>query len=284
MNELTRRRFLGCAATAAVAASGWNRAMAFAEDDDVPHVDFHVHLDDVVTLQKALELSKERGVRFGIVEHAGTKANKYPHLISDDDGIRRYLAKLADKPVWRGIQAEGLDWMTCFSKDVIAQLDFVLSDALTFPEKDGRRVELWRPEVKIDDAEDFMDRYVDFHVQVMTCEPLDILANVTFLPNQLANDYDTLWTPTRMKRIIDAAVECHVAIEINTGICRPKLPFLEMAKKAGAKFSIGSNIHGLEVGKLDYAREVAKKLSLKRSDFFMPAKPGEKPIERRKFA
>lgn len=284
MSEVTRRRFLKCSATAvgAVAASGLSSRLALA-DDDMPRVDFHVHLDNVVTLEKALELSSKRGVKFGIVEHAGTKANKYPNLISDDDGMKRYLAKLAGKPVWAGIQAEGIDWMTCFSKDVIAQLDFVLSDALTLPEKDGRRVEIWRPEVKIDDAQEFMDRYVDFHVQVMSREPLDIMANVTFLPNQLVKDYDTLWTPARMKRIIDAAVQCNVAIEINSGICLPKLPFLELAKQSGVRFSFGSNIHGLEVGKMDYALKMAKTLALKKSDVFLPAKPGQKPIERRKF-
>jgi histidinol phosphatase-like PHP family hydrolase len=289
MNDISRRRFLGCAAmtmgTAATVCGTWEAADGDAPaDEDLPRIDYHAHLDDVVTLEKALELSAQRHVKFGIVEHAGTKANKYPRLISDDAGMKQYLAKLAGKPVLRGIQAEGLDWMTCFSKEVVAQLDYVLSDALTFPEKDGRRVELWRPDVKIADAEDFMERYVDFHVQVMAREPIDILANVSFLPAQLVKDHDALWTPARIQRIIDAAVKYGVAIEINTGICLPKLNFLEMAKQSGATFSFGSNIHGLDVGKLDYALDAAKKLGLKRSDVFSPAAPGQKPIERRQLA
>ena len=91
-----------------------------------------------------VERSRETGVKFGIVEHAGTKANRYPHLISNDEQMTAYLAKLEGKPVLRGIQAEGVDWMTCFSKETLAKLDYVLSDALTLPEKNGSRTEIWR--------------------------------------------------------------------------------------------------------------------------------------------
>lgn len=286
MNTISRREFIGRSAALAGAATALGTGIAaLAEDaDGLPNVDYHCHLDDVVTLDKVLEISKRCGVKFGIVEHAGTKANKYPHLISTDDELKQYLDKLAGKPVLRGIQAEGLDWMTCFSKELVAQLDFVLSDALTFPERDGRRVELWRPNVTIDDPQDFMDRYVDFHVEVMAREPLDILANPTFLPIQLAKDYDALWTPSRMQRIIDAAIKYGVAIEITSGAKLPSLAFLELAKRSGAKFSFGSNIHGLDVGNLDYSFRMAKKIGLTRADMFSPAPAGQKPIERRQLA
>jgi len=288
-NALSRREFIaGTTAFAGTfsllapqtfAAEGSSPA---ASGLDFPLVDYHAHLDEVITLEKALELSKERGVKFGIVEHAGTKENKYRNLISDDAGMKRYLAMLEGKPVYKGIQAEGLDWPTCFSKEVVAQLDYVLSDALTFPEKDGRRVELWRPSVKIEDKQDFMDRYTDFNVQVIAREPIDIIANPTFLPNVLQSQHDALWTPARMKKIIDAAVKYNVAIEINSNYRLPRLNFLKLAKEAGARFSFGSNIHGLDVGKLDYCTEMAKALGLKRADIFSPAPPGKKPIEIRK--
>ena len=61
----------------------------------------------------------------------------------------------------------------------------------------------------------------------------------------------------------------------------PSLSMLRLAKRAGAKFSFGSNIHGLDVGKLDYCLQMAKELGLKRTDLFTPAPPGRKPIQRR---
>ncbi len=285
--RVSRREFLGgTIAGAASSASAIISGAAFSRPagSDIQLVDYHVHLDQVVTLEKALQLSKERGVKFGIVEHAGTKANRYPGLLSSDEDLKAYIAKLEDKPVYRGIQAEGLDWTTCFSKDVVARLDYVLSDALTFPEKDGQRVELWRPSVKVDDKQDFMDRYTDFNVQVMAREPIDILANPTFLPACLKDDFDSLWTRERMQKIIDAAVKYEVAIELNTAYRLPRMPFLRLAKDAGVRFSFGSNIHGLDVGRLDYAAEMIRELKLSRKDIFVPAPAGRKPIQIRNFA
>jgi len=293
MNHSTSRRtFLAGAAAAAGTLLAAPESI-FAEEgsfpktvgDGIPLVDYHAHLDQVVTLEKVLQISKERGVKFGIVEHAGTKENQYPNLISDDKGMKRYMAMLEGKPVYKGIQAEWLDWPMCFSKEVVAQLDFVLSDALTFLEKDGRRVRLWmRNEVKIEDKQDFMDRYTDFNVQVIAREPIDILANPTFLPAVLMPEYDALWTAERMKKIIAAAVKHTVAIEINSNYRLPRPAFLKLVQEMDAKFSFGSNIHGLDVGKLDYCIEMVKALSLKRSDIFTPAPRGKKPIETRKIA
>ena len=69
--------------------------------------------------------------------------------------------------------------MQAFSKDLVAQLDYVLSDALTMPDKPGKLVKLWTSDFRCDDPPDFMDRYADFHVEVMANEPIDILANPT---------------------------------------------------------------------------------------------------------
>ena len=60
--------------------------------------------------------------------------------------------------------------------------------------------------------------------------------------------------------------------------------FLKLAKEAGARFSMGSNIHGLDVGRLDYCVEATKKLGLTRKDIFTPAPAGKKPIQVRTFS
>jgi len=128
-------------------------------------------------------------------------------VLSNDTELKGYLAMLEGKPVYRGIQAEWTDWMGCFSPEVLARLDFVLTDAMTMPGPGGRRMKLWEPGAEIGDPERFMDRYVDWHVEILEKEPLDILGNVTWLPAALAADYDTLWTPARMKRVVDRGGE-----------------------------------------------------------------------------
>jgi histidinol phosphatase-like PHP family hydrolase len=247
---------------------------------DFPPVDLHVHLDNS-TIDKVLEISKERGIKFGIVEHAGTKENKYPVVLSSDAELESYLAMLDGKPVYKGIQAEWTDWMGGFSREMLARLDFVLSDAMTFPGKDGARMKLWEGGVEIDDPQRFMDRFVDWHVEILSKEPLDVLANVSWLPPAIAAGYDALWTEARMQKVIEAAMKYQVALEISSSFRLPKLPFLKMAKAAGVKFTFGSNGRYPNMGKLDYSIQMAKELGLTHLDMFTPAADGQKAVQRR---
>jgi histidinol phosphatase-like PHP family hydrolase len=247
---------------------------------DFPLIDFHVHLDNS-TVDKVLELARERGVKFGIVEHAGTRENKYPVVLSNDAELLRWIEMLNGKPVFKGIQAEWIDWMGCFSPEALSRLDFVLSDAMTIRGKDGRRMKLWEKDAEIGEKQSFMDRYVDWHVEIMATEPLDILANTTWLPATLLPEYDALWTDVRMAKVIAAAAKHKVALEISSSYQLPKLPFLKLAKAAGVKFSFGSNGRYPNMGKLDYCIAMAQALDLARSEMFMPAAPSEKPYIRR---
>lgn len=248
--------------------------------DEIPLVDYHVHRDGT-TLEKLLAISRQKKVKFGIVEHAGRKENKYPIILSSDEELRQYIASLEGKPVYKGVQAEWLDWMTCFSKEVVAQLDYVLTDAWTLRDEAGKKVRMWDPGFRVGDPEKFMDRYVDFHLELLEKEPIDILANPTWLPGALSRQYETLWTPKRVQKVIDAVLKYGVAVEINSQYRVPRIGWLRVAKAAGVKFSFGSNIRGPGVGRSDYWLEMIKALSLTRSDIFTPAPPGKKPIERR---
>ena len=287
---ISRRRFLSRTASASALAACSPSLLAAdpgpAAASEPQGVDFHVHLDNS-TIDKVLELSRERGLKFGIVEHAGTRENQYPTLLSNDAELRRYLAMLEGKPVFKGIQAEWTDWMSCFSPAALAQLDYVLTDAMTFPGKDGRRVKLWAPDVAqqvdLTDKQAFMDRFVDWHIEVMAREPLDILANTTWLPAGMLEQWELYWTPPRMKKVINAALKYSIALEISSSYKLPKLPFLKLAQAAGAKFSFGSNGRYPNMGKLDYCFEMARQLDLKPADMFTPAPDGRKAVQRRKF-
>jgi len=250
------------------------------KDLPFPVVDLHVHLDNS-TIDQVLPLAEERGVKFGIVEHAGTKENVYPVVLSNDAELEAHLAKLEGKPVYKGVQAEWTDWMGCFSKQALSKLDYVLTDAMTFPAKDGHRMKLWEKGGDIGDPKTFMDRYVDWYVQIMANEPIDILANVSWLPAEIAADYDTLWTEARVNKVAEAALKYGVAIEISSGFQLPKLPFLKLIKAAGVKFTFGSNGRYPNMGKLDYSIRLAKELALSVNDMFTPAPDGQKAIQRR---
>lgn len=286
IRQISRRSFLVRAAAGGALGlisrhlNGALRTAVPAAELDFPIVDYHAHpFEGTVPLEKIIETARERGVKLGVVEHGG-----HGQVLDNDEALNRYVEKLAGYPVYKGMQAEGLDWPKCFSKEVVAKLDYVLSDALTLPEKDGKKVRIWTSEVHIEDPQDFMERYVAFNVQVIAEEPIDICANPTFLPDAILAQYDTLWTKERMMRIIAAARKENVAIEINSRYNIPSLAFLRLAKETGVKFSFGTNNRDLEVGKLEYSLKMAKALGLKREDMFVPAPAGEKPILRRTFA
>jgi histidinol phosphatase-like PHP family hydrolase len=286
--QASRRQFLVRASVlAAFAITGRSRgaeprARVDPQGLDFPLIDFHVHLDNS-TIEKVAALGKERGVKFGIVEHAGTKENKYPKVLSNDVELKEYLAMLEGQGVFKGIQAEWTDWMGCFSRDALAQLDYVLTDAMTFPGNDGKRQKLWEPGYDIDDKEKFMDRFVDWHVEILANEPIDILANVAWLPAALSAGYDAFWTKKRMTKVIEAAVKHGVAIEISSSFRLPRLRFLRLAKQAGVKFSFGSNGRYPNMGRLDHSIAMAKELGLKKADMFVPAPAGQKAVQRRNY-
>jgi len=280
--RVSRRKFLAAGAAGLGAVILATKAATSAEPAnesasaglDFPLVDFHVHLDNS-TIDKVLELSRERGVMFGVVEHAGTKENEYPTVLSNDAELQGYLAMLAGKPVYRGVQAEWIDWAGCFSPEALAQLDYVLTDTMTFPGKDGRRVKLWSEDVEsrveMADRQAFMDRYVDWHVEIIEKQPIDVLGNTSWLPRPLADDYEAFWTPERIRKVVDAAVKHEVALEISSGFRLPKPYFLKIAKAAGCRFVFGSNGRYPKMGLLDYSVRTAGQLGLTKADMFTPA-------------
>jgi histidinol phosphatase-like PHP family hydrolase len=288
--SISRRWFLG-GSTAAVAAAlshtraSEDRGAAGNDELDSPLVDYHAHLDNS-SIDPVVRLAQERGVRLGIVEHAGTKENKYPIVLSTDDELKAYLKMLDGKGVYKGVQAEWTDWMTCFSPAVLAQLDYVLTDAMTFPSRDGQRVKLWEKaaeqQIDMHDHERFMDRFVDWHVEIMSTEPFDILANASWLPNALVAGYDDLWTERRIQKVLDAALKYGIAIEISSSYKLPRLAFLKQAKVAGVKFSFGSNGRYPKMAQLDHSVAMAKTLGLRASEMFVPGTDGHKAVQRRK--
>lgn len=229
---------------------------------------YHVHLTRGQGLEQLKRLSQEMGVKFGVVNNFGRHYWRY-----NDEHLHQHIDAMQDLPFYVGIQAEGRDWMRVFSPELLAQCDFILADGLTFPNTNGTYTRLWRSEeVHISDVQFFMDRYTDYLVDI-TSEPIDMIANLTYLPEVIRDEYDSLWTKARMQKIIEACIKNKVAIEINSRYQLPSKRFLKLAKQAGATFAFGGNSHNVEQTKnMDYCIEMAKVLGLTEADMFVPTK------------
>lgn len=284
--RLSRRRFLlatgAGGAACALPAPQWASASENAASV-LPRVDLHVHLDHS-TIDQVAALGRDRHVRLGIVEHAGTKENQYPVVLSTDADLAAWLDRLEGKGVYRGIQAEWTDWMGCFSREMLSRLDYVLTDAMTFPGRDGGRVKLWEADaakrVDLSDAEAFMERYVAWHVEIIERQPIDVFANTSWLPAALASQYDRLWTPARVRAVAQAAARRNVALEISAGYRLPKLPFLRIARECGVKFSFGTNGRYPHMGRIEYCLDMAHQLHLGPEDVFGPGARGPRAAQR----
>jgi len=243
--------------------------------DNFPLVNFHAHLKGGLTMEQALAQSHKSGIFYGVAMNCGVGFS-----ITNDAGIDDFLSKMHGQPVFIGMQAEGREWVKMFSKEAIARFDYVFTDSMTFSNDKGRRMRLWiKDEVEVGEKQAFMDMLVARAVGILSNEPIDIYVNPTFLPGEIAADYDSLWTPERMSKVIDAAVKNGVAIEINARYKLPSPAFIKMAKKAGAKFSFGTNNGDNDIGRLDYCFQMIRDCGLTADDMFMPKPAGKKPVQ-----
>ena len=63
-------------------------------------------------LKRAVEVSKKRGVKFGIVEHTGPG-----YRIVNDEALKRYIDMLENYPVYKGLQPVYPNWSKAFSRE-----------------------------------------------------------------------------------------------------------------------------------------------------------------------
>lgn len=232
-------------------------------DLNFPLIDYHVHFGRDFNIEQAVELSKRRNIKFGIVEHPGSH-----YRIKNNDDLQEYINHLRQYPVYVGLQPVYINWTKDFSQHLINQLDYVLMDADTIPQQDGSHMRIWQNSLFIDDMEEFMNMYMTHITQILKNESITIFGRPTYLPINFARDYDDIWTKKRMVTIIDLAKERNVALEIQENIRIPSEKFIKLAKKAGIKFTFGTNARNHNAGNFKYCIEMAKVCGLTEEDMF----------------
>jgi len=285
MSITTRREFLGGAAAGLVAAAqpfSAGAQTAASSGLDFPIEDYHVHLN-TLTIDQVVAASKETGVKYGLLEHCGTKENEYPIVLSNDKDLLDWIAKMQGKGVYIGVQAEWIDWVGCFSKEVFSQLDYVLTDSWTVRDANGKRIKAFgRDYDPGNDSEAFMKWYVDWIAEILETTPLDIWSHPMWVTRKFTPQFEQMWTEERMRRVVATLKNTNTAVEIDSSVKLPTMPFLKMAKAEGIKFSFGASSQGARINPVDWSIATAKELGLTRKDMFQPAPRGRKPIQVRK--
>ena len=235
----------------------------------LPITDLHIHIKGNLTLDDAAKKSKDENIQYGIAVNCGIG---FP--IHSDSQIDSVLATFKNYPqFFVAMQAEGREWVNTFSKESRDKFDYVFTDAMTFTDEKGRRNRIWmKNETWIEDEEHFMDYLVNTLVKILNEEPINIYVNSTFLPAQMADRYDHFWTNERMDKVIKAAKDNNIAIEINNRYQIPSAAFIKRGKEAGVKFTVGTNNADENYSGAAYALKMIEECDLTEADFYMPVK------------
>jgi len=240
-----------------------------------PVIDYHVHLKGGLTIEEVVENSLRLGINYGVAPNCGLK---FP--VADDESLNEYIESVKGAPVFKGMQAEGREWITLFTPEAVVKFDYVFTDAMTFTDYKGRRTRIWIPEeVWVDDEQQFMEQLAGKIEAIFSQEPVDIYVNPTVLPAEIEGEYDELWTTERKERIIKVLAENNVALEINARYKLPKKDMILMAKEAGVKFTFGTNNTGRGLGELEYCLKMIQECGLTPADMFEIKPDGEKPVQ-----
>jgi len=252
----------------------WDTKVTQLHRAGFPLVDYHVHLKGGLTLEDCIANSQKLGINYGIAPNCGLH---FP--VTDDESLYAYMEEVRGAPCFKGMQAEGREWVTLFSPEAVSKFDYVFTDAMTFTDKKGRRSRIWIPEeVFVDDKQQFMDDLVAKIEAIFSQEPVDIYVNPTVLPDVLMPEYEELWTKERMERVVKVLADNGIALEINARYKTPHADMIKMAKEAGVKFTFGTNNVSSELGRLEYCLEMLEECGLTPSDMFEIKPDAQKPV------
>lgn len=214
--------------------------------------DHHIHStrsDGTVSLA---DRAKTLLVRpHGISDH-------YPHKMRTDDDLLRYLDEAAALGLKVGIEYD-LGVAPTLLPSTHAALDYLIGSVHQV-HIDGVRIGFdvaghfikgyaKGPYVE---AERFADQRLREKILDLTLDlirqgieevGIDIVGHPTFTPIAALGDPETSYPVEWQERLIEMCVKGDVAIEINETYGVPHRSFLERAKRAGARFSVGSDTH-----------------------------------------
>jgi hypothetical protein len=238
--------------------------------NNFPLIDLHTHLKGGLTADQALTHARIYGFTYGFAVNCGIKMG-----FETDSALREYIETYEQPPqTYFAMQAEGREWLDLFSEETVAEFDYVFTDAMTWTNDNGKRMRLWiEEETEVGDPQDFMDQLVERIEKILNNEPIDIYVNPTYLPAEINEMYDELWTTERIDRVIKALVDNNVALEINAKLNLPKPDFIKRAKANGVKFTFGTNNSGPnDLGRLEYCIDMVGECALTPDDMWIPGK------------
>lgn len=202
--------------------------------------DWHIHIRGGMTPELAAMREADCGIRSSAMENHGREWEIYDNRKLRAFAEKAHAVSINGHHLPTGIQVNDRDWFSQIDAETRSCFDYILADTMIMGKlPSGRDNRLWLDQ-SIKDIPAWMAAYTEHTLRILD-EPISILANPTYLPKEIADAYDDLWTEERMKAVIAKAAEKGIALEIQAGSPFPRPKFLKLAKSMGAKFSFGTN-------------------------------------------
>ena len=186
--------------------------------------------------------------------------------------MEEYYESIQGWPFMSPLQGDGRKWSRSFSPELLSKFDYIFTDGMYVFDK-GRLVRLWHPEeVTITvPVQKYMDLITDETVYIFENDPADISANAFYLPEVIADDFESLWTDERVDRILTTLKKNNVALEISASYKIPSKRIIMKAKDMGIKFTFGSNNKNSDFGRLEYCTQMVRECGIKSDDMWFPS-------------
>lgn len=252
------------------------------QQQEFPVIDYHVHLKGGLTKEQAHAMSMNYGINYGVAPNLGEGG--VGRMLANDQEAIEYHNEVKDMPFLMGAQGEGRRWIVQFTDKAISRFDYLFTDAMTIVDN-GKICRIYHPEevhMRGRTQQQYMDLIVDQIVKILTNEPVDIYANATYIPEDWMPQYDQLWTPERIDRVLDVMQQYDIAMEISPRYHIPSFDIIRRAKARGLKFTFGTNNVDADFGRCEYAIQAIDSCNLTPSDIWFPSmsrRAGRQPVD-----
>jgi putative hydrolase len=233
--------------------------------------DLHIqtsYSDGLEPVESFVKVAKWKGINeIGVADHYSIW-----HKMNTTEKFLRYLLELQNYPVYVGVEID-IGHELPVLPNMKKNLDFVLAGLHRLH---GKRL-FFLDSVSLESPKKFVKEILEIMVIAMEKRYFDVLAHPTQLPPGLKGQNKTLFTEEWIEELISSAADQNIAIELNCGMKIPDEDFIRKCIHKGIKIATGSSAHKSDdVGELDYAKRILRKLEVEEDQIFLPKKISKK--------
>ncbi|MEM4699633.1 MAG: PHP domain-containing protein [Candidatus Nezhaarchaeales archaeon] len=242
----------------------------------LPKIDLHVHSkfsDGSSTLHEIVSIARARGLAsLGVSDHYSSAPALRGRM--GRGRLKEYLSQASSLGLLRGVEVDVYeDGEVSMDPPERGLFDYVIGGVHRL-----EGVDFWGDPSPIPSPREFVERLREAVVAAIERRSVDVIAHLTWLPEDLRSAEGRLITDDWIDSVVGAAASAGVAIEVNGMWEVPDERVVRRCLREGVKLSMGSDAHrASDVGNLDYPLRLLGELGASAEDLFIP-KCLERPL------